>query len=403
MCETCRNVEWPLLSGRRVVVGASGSISIYRLPDIIRELKVMGADVHAGLSGTAESLVGEEVFRWATGHDPVVKITGKIEHISLFEKGPENTVLLLAPATYNVIGKVASGISDTVPSVFFSYAFGAGVPVIVAPAMHRAMLENRILDENIVKLRKLGIDFVDPEMDPEKAKLSDEKSIIDHVCRAFYGGEFKGKKILIVSGRTEESIDPVRTVTNRSSGITGYWLCRNVFRLGAEEIVFAGNSVLEVPGYVESHIAYDTTELYELVENLVRKRKFDIILVPAAISDFSLTKLSRKADSSKPLNVALSPREKLLDVIRRNHKGILVASRLNDSKDNLKEHFSGSNPDFIVFNRIVRDKIPFGNSTISYDVLNGGSEDHIAEGSKEEATFRLLVHISGQIRKVRKK
>lgn len=395
MCEICRAVKWPPLGGRRVVIGTTASISLYRIPDLVRELKRKGAEVHVGMSASSSRLVSPEVMKWASETEPVMQITGDIEHIRLFEGPSTHPVLLLAPASYNLIGKIAAGISDTVPSLFFSFAFGRGIPVIVAPAMHRAMLENRIMAENLEKLKNLGVDFVDPELDPEKAKLSDHERIIDHIFRAGFGSYLKGKRILIISGRTEESIDPVRTVTNRSTGTTGYWLARNAYRLGADEIVLAGNSVKEIPRYVESHTVYDTGDLYSTVENLISGRNFDIVLVPAAISDFSLEKLRMKADSSKQLDVQLKPREKLLNIIRRNYEGCLVAFRLNEDGDNIREHFAASRPDFVVFNRIGNDHDPFGDTRVSYGIFAPDSEDRIPEGGKEEATFRLLVHLSG--------
>ncbi len=394
MCEYCSNIEWPALNGRRVVIGTSGSISLYRIPDLIRELKRKGADVYAGLSSSSEALVGKEVFRWATDHAPVTEISGGIEHIRLFEDSGANPVLVLAPASYNLVGKIASGISDTVPSLFFSYAFGMGIPVIVAPAMHRGMMENRIMQDNVSKLRGLGVDFVDPEMDPEKAKLSDMETIIDHVYRACFGKQMNESRILIISGRTEDRIDPVRVVTNRSTGLTGYWLARNAFRLGAKETVLVGNTHGEPPSYVESYCEIETEGLYKRVESLLEDREFDLILVPAAISDFSTVPLETKADSGKPMVLELSPREKLLNRIRKKHRGKLVAFRLSEDQEGARSHFRESDPDYIVFNSIGKEKDPFGETATSYTVFDRSDEAQVNGNSKEEATFRLLVHIS---------
>lgn len=395
MCKACSSIRWPALTGRRVVIGTSGSISIYRVPDLIRELKRQGADVFAGLSESSKFLVGPDVFQWATGHDPVMRITGKIEHITLFEDDNSSPVLVLVPASYNLIGKIASGISDTVPSLFFSYALGKGVPVVAAPAMHRAMMENAIMQDNVKKLRILGVDFVDPELDTDKAKLSDQETIIDHIFRANYGKFLKSSKLLIISGRTEDSIDPVRVVTNRSTGVTGYWLARNAYRLGAQEVVFVGNSIHDIPGYVESYCEKDTGGLYKRVESLLKKRKFDFVLVPAAISDFSIEALKAKADSGKELHVLLEPRDKLLGLIRNVHHGKLVAFRLNNSSDSIRDHFSPYDPDFIVFNKIGEGNDPFGETSTSYTVFSRNDESAISGDTKEEATFRLLVHLSG--------
>lgn len=393
MCDTCKKLEWPALKGVSVVIGTTASIALYRIPDLIRELNRGGSAVHVGMSWSSAKLVSPEVMKWASGNEPIVNVTGDIEHIRLFDDAGMKHVLVLAPASYNVIGKVASGISDTVPSLFFAYAFGHGVPVVIAPAMHRAMLENSIMQENLNKLKKLGVDIVDPEMDPEKAKLSDHNTIIDHIYRAIFGDFMKSKRVLVISGGTEENIDPVRVITNRSTGTTGYWLTRNSFRLGAGQTVFVGNSMYTLPRYSENHIVYETDELYRTVEDILDRTEFDLILVPAAISDFSLKQLEKKADSEKPLELSLKPRPKLLDIIRKKHSGVMVAYRLNEKEADSRGHFANSKPDFTVFNKIGTGYSPYGESNVSYSV-KGKSDVQIDAGTKEEATFRLLAHIS---------
>ncbi len=396
MCELCKNIEWPPLQGKSVVLATTGSISIYRIPDLVRELVRNGANVHVGMSSSSMELVSSEVMKWASGNDPITKITGRIEHISLFESDEGNTVLVIAPASYNTVGKMVSGIADSIPSLFFSYAYGKKIPVIIAPAMHRNMFENPIFQENLKKLLSLGVDVVHPLLEADKAKISENEKIMDHIYRAFFGNLLSGKRILIVSGRSEDLIDPVRVVTNRSTGTAGLWLARNAYRLGARRIVFVGNAESPLPEYVEQHIEYETEDFYSQVENLLTNEDFDIVIVPAAITDFYIKggKLSKKMDSDRSAVIHLEPREKLLIRIRRKFKGKLVAFRLWNSPDNIMKHFSDSSPDMIVFNRIGEKENPFGNGPTSYTIFSREGETEITGIDKEEATFRLMIHIS---------
>ncbi|BAB60145.1 DNA/pantothenate metabolism flavoprotein [Thermoplasma volcanium GSS1] len=329
-----------MLEGRTVIVATTASISIYRIPDLIRDLRREGAEVIVGMSESSEELVGPETMRWASEHDVVTKITGNVEHINLFINDKDKKALLIAPASYDTIGKMASGVTDTIPPLFFSFAFGYGVKTIVAPAMHRSMMENPINKENVEKLRRLGVDIVDPIYDEEKAKLSGNQCIIDHVCRAFYN-KYDGKSILIISGRGEERIDPVRSITNDSTGYTGYWIARVAYRMGFSHITYIGNSIVDLPTYVNYRAAYTVDEFERLSEEEA-SNNYDYIVVNAALPDFKvIEKSEKKYSSNESHKLTLEPREKLVDKLSNISKGKIVAFRLTENigEDPFK-HFS---------------------------------------------------------------
>lgn len=394
MCRLCSEQNWPPLTEKLVILATSGSISIYRVPDIIREIRRKGGDVKVGMSESSAEMISPELIKWASSNAPVTKITGFIEHISLFTE-PRDKILLICPLTYDTAGKMASGISDNIPSLFFSFAFGHGVPVLAAPAMHLDMYRNKFMQENIKRLMDSGVEFIEPEEDPEKAKLSEKENIVDHVIRSFYHSTMGGKRVLIISGRTEDRIDPARTVSNRSSGFTGYWLARNSFRLGSSDVTFVGNSPYPMPEYVRSDFCVETASFYSKVEAILRKEKFDLIIIPAAISDFSISFSEKKLDSDREHEIHLKPRKKLLDIIRKNSSAKLVAFRLSESPDDAMRHFSESVPDMIVHNSILEE--PFGNGGAKYSVISGEKITEISGASKEEVTFRLLLHIMGSL------
>ena len=388
MCEFCVQ-PFNKLQSRRVVIAVNASISIYRIPDLARDLVREGAEVICALSNSAQKLVSPEIFRWATGNQPVTEISGNIEHISLF-RDKKNTVLLIAPATYNVIGKIAAGISDSIPSLFFSYAFGHGCSVIIAPAMHEDMLRNPIAVDNIRKLQSLGVKFVQPRIEDEKAKIQENNLMIDEIYRSFYGKLLEGKRFLIISGRSEESIDPVRVLTNRSTGLTGYWFARNLYRMGAASTTLIGNSEYDLPAYV-NHIRGESSDSYYTeTRNELRTESYDAIIVPAAISDFQVKESKTKLPGNRDYSIDLKPRGKLVDEIRKNFTGKKISYKLS-------EEFKGLNKmnenEYIVYNKIKPNGGNFGHTSVNYTVYHGNEKQEISGLNKEDITWKLIIHV----------
>ena len=375
-----------MLSGKKVIIASSASISIYRIPDLIRDIKREGAKTVSAMSRSAVSMIGKTIMEWATGNPVVTEITGNIEHISMFD---ENTVLLVAPASYNTIGKMARGISDSIPSLFFSYALGHGNKIVVVPAMHRDMMGNPVNKENIETLKKMGVLVVEPEYDDTKAKLADNDRIIDHLCRAVYGDELSGKKVLIISGRSELPIDQVRVITNRSSGYTGYWMARNAFRLGASVITYVGNSQYSIPSYVTYMEKYNLKEIIIETNTYITIEKYDYILMPMALMDFDTQENKGKLDSGKDQNIILTPRPKVRDRIRDMAPGsLMVLFNLDSEKSFDKKKFEKSDPDIIILNSF--DKSPFGETNNDYIIVSGEKRDELKNMNKADLSLEIF-------------
>ena len=375
-----------MLSGKKVIIASSASISIYRIPDLIRDIKREGAKTVSAMSRSAVSMIGKTIMEWATGNPVVTEITGNIEHISMFD---ENTVLLVAPASYNTIGKMARGISDSIPSLFFSYALGHGNKIVVVPAMHRDMMENPVNKENIETLKKMGVLVVEPEYDDTKAKLADNDRIIDHLCRAIYGDELSGKKVLIISGRSELPIDQVRVITNRSSGYTGYWMARNAFRLGASVITYVGNSQYSIPSYVTYMEKYNLKEIIIETNTYITIEKYDYILMTMALMDFDTQENKGKLDSGKDQNIILTPRPKVRDRIRDMAPGsLMVLFNLDSEKSFDKKKFEKSDPDIIILNSF--DKSPFGETNNDYIIVSGKKRDELKNMNKADLSLEIF-------------
>lgn len=384
------------LKGKRVVIAITASISIYRVPDIIRDLRREGAEVIAGMSREACSMMSPEIFKWATGNEVITEIGGNIEHVSFFEGRAADTLLLMLPASYNTIGKAASGISDDVPSLFFSFALGNGNPIVMSPVMHEGMMVNPINSGNLEKLHEYGVSLIPPMMESGKAKISQSGKVIDYVARAFNGNKLAGKKILIIGGHGEARIDPVRKITNSGTGFTATWLLRNSFRLGAGKICFVGNSIYGVPDYAEHRLASTFEEFRDSTASFLEEGKFDVIINVASLPDFKVSEdFAVKIDSARPKALNLIPVEKLNRIIRRSHTGKLVTFKLESSFDAkaTEESVASYSPDIVVFNPYLSEKAPFGSVPNNYTLVRQGKAIELGKIPKPEMTLALLEEV----------
>lgn len=386
-----RNRFSGMLKGKRVVIAVTASISLYRVPDLIRDLRREGAEVFVGLSTEAAGLVSPDIYEWASGNSVVTALTGEIEHISLFSGSPEDVVLAVAPSTHNTIGKIANGISDDVPSAFFSYASGNGNGIVIAPAMHEGMYRNPANARNIKFLESNGVSIVPPQIAEDKAKLSENDLILDYTCRLFHHSRLSGKSVLIIGGHTEEPIDPVRSLTNHGTGFTGYWLARNAFRLGASTVTYIGNCTEALPPYVKFVETRSSSDIEKAVKNELKKGH-DIVISPAAISDFTVEQRSdEKLPSTSGHEIMLEPRGKIIDVVRSMHDGILIPFNLTATRgaEEIRSKFTSSKPDAIVSNTFTGGS-PFGQTLNNYEIITGNSVEKLEKVSKPEMARRIL-------------
>ncbi len=389
------------LSGKKVVLAITASISIYRIPDLIRDLRREGAEVTVGMSREAASMVNPNVMEWASEREVVTEITGFIEHISCFEGNPKNTLLMVCPASYNFIGKAASGISDDVPSLFFSFALGNGNPVLIAPVMHEGMMVNPINSANLKKLGEAGVAIVPPKMHSEKAKISEIDKLVDYAVRSLSHHQLSGRKALIIGGKGEERIDPVRSITNSGTGTTAWWLVRSAFRLGAEKVVFIGNAHQGVPDYVEFFPAETMQEFEKGTEEAFSRSKFDLVVNSASLPDYRLEKAFRdKLDSSAPVELKLITSKKLNHTIRKHHKGLLAIFKLSRETEPevIRKSFSDIDPDIIVFNPFTDEKLPFGPVKNEYTFITRNDAVRAGHLFKPKMALNLMILLSEKLR-----
>jgi phosphopantothenoylcysteine decarboxylase/phosphopantothenate--cysteine ligase len=305
------------LRGKTIVLCVTGSIAAVETVKLARELIRHGADVVPVLSKDAMEILHPNALQFATGKAPITKLDGTVPYIELVGTDGTADLVLIAPATSNTIAKVAMGIDDTVVTTFAQNALGAEIPILIAPAMHETMYNNPLIAAHIRTLGELGVEFVAPMMEEEKAKLADIEEIVERVIRRIGTRELAGKRVVVVTGSTAEPIDDVRIVTNRTSGETGMELARVAFEKGAEVELWLGRHHATAPHWIPSRTFETTADLVAMAGEL----HADVCVVPAAISDFAPKKAKGKIPSrGGGLTLELSPTPKILPALRKGAK-----------------------------------------------------------------------------------
>jgi len=234
------------LAGKKIVLCITGSVAAYKAIELARLLMRHGGDVTCVASKAATDLIKPSYFKWATGNDVITKLTGDLEHIKVADY-KQSDLIVIYPCTANTLGKLANGIDDTPISTVLSVGFGSKIPIIISLAMHQAMYENPAVVKNIEFL-KSKVWFISPQFVEGKAKAAEPEQVLDFVLKRYGASSaLKGKKVLITAGPTIEYIDPVRVITNQSSGRTGVLLARELVLSGAKVTFVYGPGAEPLP------------------------------------------------------------------------------------------------------------------------------------------------------------
>ncbi|USS40711.1 bifunctional phosphopantothenoylcysteine decarboxylase/phosphopantothenate--cysteine ligase CoaBC [Thermococcus aggregans] len=304
------------LVGKKIVLAIPGSIAAVECVKLARELIRHGAEVHAVMSPSAQKIIHPYAMEFATGNKVVTEITGFVEHVELVgEHENKADLVLVCPATANTISKIACGIDDTPVTTVVTTAF-AHTPIMIAPAMHSTMYEHPIVKENIEKLKKLGVEFIGPRFEEGKAKVASVEEIVYRVIKKLHKKDLAGKRVLVTAGATREYIDPIRFITNRSSGKMGVALAEEADFRGAEVTLIRTKG--SVPSFVENQIEVETVEeMLQAIENELKSKKYDIVVLAAAVSDFTpKEKAEKKIKSGQTLILELVPTPKIIQRVK---------------------------------------------------------------------------------------
>ena len=257
-----------------------------------------GASVTCVASDAATKLIQPAYFKWATGNPVITKLTGNLEHIAVADY-KKSDLIIVYPCTANTLGKLASGIDDTPIATVLTVGFGSGIPLVMCLAMHESMYENIAVKKNISFLEK-KIDFISPNMIEGKAKAAEPEDVLEHVLKKFgFSSVLHGKKVLITAGPTIEYLDPVRVITNQSTGRTGVLLASELISAGAKVTMVYGPGREKPPSGVKLVSVKTAKEMFMAVKNEMKK-KFDIVIMAAAPSDYTPSKPSNsKIKSTK--------------------------------------------------------------------------------------------------------
>ncbi|NOZ76833.1 MAG: bifunctional phosphopantothenoylcysteine decarboxylase/phosphopantothenate--cysteine ligase CoaBC [Euryarchaeota archaeon] len=295
-----------ILEGRRLALCVTGSVAAIESPKIARELVRLGAEVTAYMTPDSSGIITPDVMEFATGRPPVTRLTGKLEHLENFD------LVLVAPATANTIAKIACGLADNAVTAL---VFSTKAKVLVAPGMQADMYSNPILKENMEKLRRCGMVLIEPRMEEGKAKLASLEAIVDAVISALYKKDLTGKRVLVTAGPTQEPLDPVRVITNRSSGKMGIALAREASLRGAEVKLVLGPTPEAVPDYIEVERVETAGEMLEVVKREIGRAHY--FISAAAIADFTAEAREEKMDSrGGEITIRLRPAPKVLEAVR---------------------------------------------------------------------------------------
>ena len=309
------------LSGKKIVLCVAGSVAAYKSIELARLLMRHGANVKCVMSNASTKLIKPDYMKWATGNNVITKLTGDMEHIDLADY-KRSDLLIVYPSTANTLGKLATGIDDTPISTVLTVAFGSKIPIVMGLAMHRSMYENAAVRKNMEFLKK-KVDFVSPQMIEGKAKAPEPEDILHFVLTKFGQSKvLKGKKILMTAGPTVEKIDPVRVITNISTGKTGTLLASELVSAGAKVTLVYGPGTADPPKCKVVPVN-TVTEMFNAVKKELKK-KYDIVILTAAASDYIPKNSKTKINSKKPLTIKLTKAPKIIDFVKKWQKSVFL-------------------------------------------------------------------------------
>lgn len=383
-------------AGKHLLLCVTGSIAAVEDVKLIREFLRRGGDVTVAMTESATRIIHPEALWFASGKKVITALDGDVQHVALCTNGPGSAdAILVAPCTANVISKLATGICDDAVSTMLVTALGSDKPILIAPSMHGSMWANAIIKENLAKLAPLGVQIIPPQIDEGKAKMAEIETIVLATGRRMLGSPLKGKKITVIGGSTEEPIDSVRSITNRSTGGTAMSLVKEAYLLGADVDLILGRCNASLPTLVKITRFKTVADLKKIVAG----RRFGTVLVPAAISDFTVDKPVKGKIPSGTERVALVLKRtsKIIDSMKAGciigfklEAGVAVDELIERAKARMKAGKMAA----IVANRIedITDEC-----SIAYFVDRTGKSVEI-KGSREEIARGIIRNLTKVIR-----
>ncbi|MBR0530476.1 MAG: bifunctional phosphopantothenoylcysteine decarboxylase/phosphopantothenate--cysteine ligase CoaBC [Ruminococcus sp.] len=389
-----------MLKGKCAVLGVTGSIAAYKIPNLARLLKKQGCDVEILMTPNACNFINPITFESLVGHKCLVDTFDRnfqysVEHVALAKKAD---VVMIAPASANVIGKIASGIAD---DMLTTTVMACNCTKIISPVMNHNMFHNPIVQDNIEKLRKFGYQIVEPEQgmlangDSGDGRMPEPEVLYEYILREIAcEKDLAGKKVLVTAGATRESIDPVRFITNHSSGKMGIAVAKAAMLRGADVTLVAGHVEAKLPPFVRYVPVESAEDMFRAVTQL--SDKMDIIVKAAAVADYTplTTADSKLKKSDADMSIPLKRTKDILKTLGERKRDGQIICGFSMETDNVLENSSkklvSKNCDMICANSLRTAGAGFGTDTNVITMITKSGAEELPLMSKEEAAHKIL-------------
>jgi phosphopantothenoylcysteine decarboxylase / phosphopantothenate---cysteine ligase len=391
-----------MLQNREIIVGITGGIAAYKTAELVRTLTKKGASVHVVMTKNAMEFVTPLTFQTISGHPVTHEMFqlftgGKIGHIALADIADQ---IVIAPATANIIGKIANGIAD---DFLTTMIMATAVPVLFVPSMNTRMWENTAVQANIEKLKENGYEFMEPASGDlacgwqGKGRLPTLEDIVEKMEDIFTEKDFLDERVLITAGPTTEFIDPVRCITNRSSGKMGYALAKIARRRGAEVILVTGITALDSPrGDIRVIKVVTAEEMRAAV--MEEQKRCSVIIKAAAVADYRCKAENcekiKKREGQDEISLTLRKNPDILAELGKiigDRVLVGFAAETNDLVEHALQKLKKKNLDLIVANDITKAGIGFGADNNEVTLIDpSGTARHVPKLSKEEIAHIIL-------------
>lgn len=389
-----------------VVVGVSGGVAVYKALDVISRLRKKDVEVHVIMTKSATEFVTPLSFQSLSQNMVITDMFAEpkaweIQHISLAKKAD---LMLIVPATANIIGKVANGIADDMLSTTI---MATKAPVVFCPAMNTNMYENPIVQRNISLLKELGYEFIEPASgrlacgDEGKGKLQDTEIIAEETLRRLHSTkDLLGKKVVVTAGPTMVPIDPVRILTNRSSGKMGYSIAEEARDRGAEVVLISGPTSLRKPNGIKVIDIKTNEDMFNAIKNEFKDA--DIVIKSAAVADYKAKNYSNEKikKTGDDLNLIFERDRDILKTLgdmKENQTLVGFAAESSNLKENAKGKLERKNLDYIVANDISKSETGFASDENKVTIISkSGEEVSLEKMSKREVAKNIFDIIKGR-------
>ena len=399
-----------MLQGKTVLLGVTGGIAAYKMPNVARMLKKMHCNVHVIMTQNATNFITPTTFETLTGNKCLIDTFDRnfefsVEHVALAKQAD---LVLLAPATANIIGKIACGIAD---DMLTTTVMACTCKILAAPAMNHNMYHNSIVQENLDKLRHHGYEIIEPDRgmlangDMGDGRMPSEETLVQYVLRELaFEKDMKGLKVLVTAGPTQEAIDPVRFISNHSTGKMGYAVAKMAMLRGAEVTLISGPSALEPPMFVKVVPVVSAEDMYHAV--MQRAKEQDIIVKAAAVADYRPAETSEQKIKKTDANLQLDLK-KTTDILAAlgKQKGNTILCGFSMETEHMLENsrskLQKKNLDMIAANNLKQAGAGFGTDTNVLTLITRDGEKALEQMSKEEAANCLLEELLIISKKIR--